>query len=401
VNSSLETRLAEELHARAADTLDVPDLGNRVIARGHALRGRRRRAAALAAGTSAVLLVLVGLHGPGRGADATPAHQSPPSPPSSTPSPSSTPGRGSWFDARPEGPGPRLDLISGTRAVFAGHEVELPAGWEPLRFARYTGGWLVEAVHGNGRVVATVTADGAVRVLDDHDPGGISVDPTGSRAAWGSVRQDGSRDRLVVVDLPTGKVLARRTVPQPVRADGWVPGGVTFSYAVDPGGSPYIWDLASNQVRSVVPHADARPTPTFVAMRSGRNGWLLYDWQNGCSTFVTRAGDRDPGWRDCEQPLLQPAAFAPGGDLVAAISSVAPRTRVRVVDRHGKERQRFELPGENGVDQMAWEDDDSLLLTLRVADASVVLRCAVTSGDCERTRLPADPGAAGVLLAGT
>lgn len=299
--------------------------------------------------------------------------------PQPTRSPSSEMSPTNALRARPQGPPPRIDYVAGGRAHLGGRDVALPDGWSTLALVGAGGSWFVLATTREGRFVARVAADGSVEILDGHDPAGLAADPLGRYVAWGSVqRQAPGVERLTVYDARE-RTFVRRAVDQPVLVHGWAREGVIASHAVDPDGSPFVWNPVTDEVTAV--WGEAGDGPSFVAYSPAGSRWVLLDGLTGCNVVIDRLGGTDPE-RACRPSLTRPAAFVQRGRLLAATSG----DTVRVVDRTLSDAGDGQaMPAGSSPIQIVEEGGARWLVVVAdPADGLVyVLRCA-RPGTCER-----------------
>jgi hypothetical protein len=315
MTSSLESRLAEELRHEAAQVGVVPGLAERVVARAHVVR--RRRGLTAAAVTGAVVVALVAFVGGGVPHTSTspPAHKTPHLSASATLSES--------LRQLAEGDRPDVDYVVGSEAHVGGSIRTLPSDWVVSSLLRAGARWGLVAQTASGGVVATMSTDGDLIVIDRNDAIGLAVDPTGRFLAWGSEHQDASaQEQLTEYDLTENQVVARHEIDQPAEVVGWAKEGVIASYRVDPGGSPVVWDPHADTLTKV--WGGSGSGPTFVAYSPTSHKWVLND--EGCGVVLKRIGTTAPA-EHCAEGIWTPAAFAQDELLV-----VASADTLRVLD---------------------------------------------------------------------
>jgi hypothetical protein len=255
----------------------------------------------------------------------------------------------------------------------------------------------VTAVNGDAdpqEVVATLTEQGDVAVLDRGGVRGLAVDPSGRYVAWGSESSGApSKHQLTEYDLTTGAVVAHRALAQPASVVGWAREGVIASYLVDPGGSPVVWDPQADTLTKVWGGSDGGPT--FVAYSSARHLWLLFDWVKGCAVVLPRVGGTAPS-KHCTDRLMRdglndPVAFFAEGQLLAVAS--ASTHLVRIFDAQLADTGDGH-PVPAGTVALQIVPTTGVHLLLNVLDissrSSHVLGC-VGNGPCERS-LDTAPG---------
>jgi hypothetical protein len=390
MTSSLESQLAAELRHEAERVGDLSGLAERVVARAHVVRRRRGLTAAAVSGV-AVVVLLVAFVGGGI------PHTSTLPPANKTPHPSEPVYLAESLRQLPQGGPPDVDYVVGTQAHLGGRTHMLPSGWIVSRLLRAGDRWVVTALNGDAdpqEVVATLTKEGDVAVLDRGVAGGLAVDPSGRYVAWGSESSGApSKHQLTEYDLTTGAVVAHRTVAQPASVVGWATEGVIASYLVDPGGSPVVWDPQAGTLTKV--WGGSGGGPTFVAYSGAHHLWLLDDWLKGCDVVLSRVGGTAPG-KHCTDRLMRdglndPVAFFAEDQLLAVAS--ASTHSVRIFDAQLADTgDRHPIPA--GTVALQIVPTTGVHLLLNVLDissrSSHVLGC-VGNGPCERL-LDGSPG---------
>jgi hypothetical protein len=378
MTSSLESRLARELHHEAEQLHEQPDLAERVMARGHDVR-RRRALTASAAGGLAVALLLVAIVAGGFPRTET-------SPPAKSPKPGPSPTLSDGLRRLIQGSPPDVDYVVGTTAHLDGRTVQLPPDWVVTNLVRADGRWIMITQTSEGRDVAAVTKGGAITILDRNDPLGLAIDPTGRYLAWGSEQfHTAAQEHLTAYDLRTDSVIARRVLNEPVQVQGWAKEGVIASYRLTPNGSPVVWDPQADSLTTVWGGKGAGPA--FLAYTPNRPLWALVDLPLSCPVAISHIGDKVP-LRGCANTLDTPAAFFADGRHLAVDSG----TSVSILDRKlGETGERYPIPDGAATLQIVTLDRGQLLVVIAgsVDGASHVLRCG--SGSCERA-LDARPG---------
>ncbi len=154
--------------------------------------------------------------------------------------------------------------------------------------------------------VTAETADGRAVPVWRWDPSSdLMVEPGGALVAFGDTDAVSGDHRLVLVD--SGDTMGSKQWPQPVSPLGFGPKSVWFSAAVDPGGPPYAWNLATDSVTQLaVPQTD-------VALAQQGTRMVLSDFDSGCASGMDVTDVKHPHqlWRDCSNVTL--ARFSPDG----------------------------------------------------------------------------------------
>jgi hypothetical protein len=378
MTSSLESQLAQELHHEADQVQARSDLAERVISRGRAVR-RRRMLVTGAVGVAAIVTIAVSA-----ALGSGPTESAPPAGPTRSATPSPTVSLSAAMRQYPKGAPPAVDYVVGTTGHLGGRTVALPDEWVVDDLLKVGDRWImiVEAP-GIRMVVETTGQQDDFLVLDRHDPKGLAVDPTGRYLAWGSQNQLVSADEtLTEYDLITGKVVAQRTVNQPVQVQGWAKEGVIASYRLAPGGSPIVWNPVADTLTTVWGGDGAGPT--FLAYtRKDAPRWALSDGRDGCGVAIAHPGQA-AAVPDCEHPVESPAAFLDDGRSLAA-GSDGPA--VRIFDRKLADTGvAYPLPRDMPLLQIVPVGTRLLVVVADSSDGSShVLGCGGTgTGSCDR-----------------
>jgi hypothetical protein len=379
MTSSLESRLAQELHAEADQVHERPDLAERLMARGHDIRRRRARTVSVVGGL-AVVLILVAIVSGGLPHTAS-------SPPAKAPKSAPAVPLPDGLRRLPQGSAPSGDYVIGTSAHLGGRTYPLPTDWVVTSLVRAGDRWIMIATTSESRLVATVAKTGAISILDRNDPLGLALDPTGRYIAWGSQQlHTAAQEHLTAYDLKTNSVIARRVLNEPIRVQGWAKEGVIFSYRLTPNGSPEVWDPQADTLTMVWGGNGAGPA--FVAYTRKQPLWALEDLPRSCPVALTKVGQKVP-LDGCTNTIDTPAAFFPDGRQLAVDGGIS----IRILDRKllGTGVQ-YPIPDGASALQIVPGDDSQLLVVIAgsVDGGQHVLRCE-GFGRCERA-LDAQPG---------
>lgn len=361
----LSDELAETLCERAASVPDVPSLAGASLARGRALRRRRRIATALAPAVTVVALVTAATSITGGGDRA----EGPPGPAATPTDGTDLPWPRQW---------PRVETASGGRRVIvvAGSDrtVTLPPGADVNRLRRVGFGAVAEVRGPEGRGVVSVDEDGRARTLPGVLPP-VAVTYDGAllagTATGGADGTDGRR--MVVVRLPDGDPVASLggdRVPLAFTGDD----GRDVLYA--DGGRLGVWHVSRGS-RTEVPGVRYGEDAVLAAAPGGQQvaiaderGLRVVD-QDG-KTLWTRAGDR----RDAAT-----VRWSPEGLLIAAVEGrrVVVMSAVDGVTRARTAALPFDPAG------VTWQDSGYVLALERDAGGRERQRltCEIQSGTCE------------------
>ncbi|QBX54945.1 hypothetical protein EXE58_05405 [Nocardioides seonyuensis] len=383
---TLEPEIRERLHAAVDQDAAPPGLSQLAVRRGRRRRARRYAVAGLAAavvvGATSAAVLLPG-RSEKRSADVAATHES----------------ALAWARSLPQGPPPDLPYFVEGVLHDGDQVVPVPdtviTGSPTMGPHRVTGGWLVFLGVAAELEPAVLSSDGSMRALPPWQYPEGSNDPTavvsddGTQVAYG----DG------VLDLRTG---ARTPIPkrrtQVVRLMGFGEEGLVYQLTTARGDDSATWllrpDGAATEVTLPGGPDGAYLTPSRpadVALSAPEpEGGCLVSWKLLEGEWVERAPgcvDGTPG---------ETADVSPDGRWV--ITEDLPEVW-DLVDGGFKAvdlpRDTWELWGYPLFGFSAWESPDTFLMAAmpRRADGGVVegadsavqlVRCHVSSGDCER-----------------
>jgi hypothetical protein len=308
--------------------------------------------------------------------------------------------RGLPWSRLPTGAPLSAAAAAGRYVVVGGRTRDLGDGSHVLTMDRAAGGPVL-LVQGPDTVSLEQLRPGGVRLLLDEFPGerrlpqGVAVDPTGRFVAYGLASVVPGGNSLVVRDLQTGAATVRLRTHEPFMVGDWTGAGVVLEVAKDPGGPPYLWQPSPDRPRRLLPSAHDLNGPFLVASAPGRAAWLVNRPEAGCADVVVGVPSIIAR-STCGIPLSVPAAWSPGGGLVA---SRGDDGRLRLLDvRHLTMTLLQTGPAE--VRQVVWSPEHTVLaaVTDRAGTHHAVLRCYL-GGECERVPLPTGFGAREIVLA--
>jgi hypothetical protein len=396
MTSPLESRLADELRHEAERVGELPGLAERVVARAHVVRRRRALTAAAVSGL-AVVVLFVAFVGGGLPHTSTlpPAHK--------TPQPGEPVYLAESLQRLPLGGPPDVDYVAGRTAHLDGGTTTLPREWSVASLVRAGDRWVVIAkLHDTGdSLVATLTKQGHVVVLDRGVFGGLAVDPSGRYVAWGSGSSDDAPSyRLTEYDLATNSVVAHRTVAQGASVEGWAKEGVIASFLTTTGGTAVVWDPQADTLTKVWGGPGAGPV--FVAYSRSLHLWLLVDQQSGCGVVLSRLGATAPD-KHCTDRLTLLDGAAPSAAFFAddQLLAVTSEHSVRILDtRLVDTGDAHPIPAGTFAEQIVPIGGARLLVVVRDGfDNSMHVLGCNGNGPCERS-LDGGPDQS-VVLAGT
>ena len=394
---TIDTRLPAQLTAAVDDTTVPPGLAQSALAGGRSRR-RRRALGGLAAVTAAVVGGVLLLPDTGPSArDVQPAQGR-----------TSTVAALAWARSLPAGPAPALPFFGEGGALWSnGERHDVPAAVNRTVAPRpVAGGWLVFVGQDEDDMrMSVLAADGGLRDLParrpDHgmyDAHAVAVSPDGRRVAF----------RDLVVDLDT---MAWSQVPHLPESDaqdgnateiemiGFVEGGLVYEGAPFDSGLGTTWLLRDDG--STVP-VDP-PEGSHISDADTADVAMTYDYTDDesdtCATSWLLHGTT---WKEratgcMGQYLGEALAVSPDADWL--ITDDMPRVwsladgewdRVNMPEGVGKAQMDAQMGG------AVWEDADSFLLpvsdrwdnTVPIGDSYdhpvQVVRCTVSSGECER-----------------
>jgi hypothetical protein len=369
MSRDLRDELAETLRERATSVPDVPTLAGASLARGRALRRRRRIATTLAPAFVAVVLVtaataLTGAYeraeGPSGGPTAT-SELPAPRPPYAV-------GEGRGTDAR-------------TLIVVGDRSVPLPEGTSVGLLHRAGTGVVVEVIGSDTQGVAFVDGEGRLRMLPDLGLP-VAVAPDGRTVAALSDAGEGG-PRMVLARLPDGKPLA--TLPGDRAPLAFVTGEETGQ---DTGPGPVVlfaagdrlgtWDVTEQTAREV-PRVRRGEDDILSAARDGRRvaivgerEFRVVDLQG--RTLWTRPDRYGRNWSFSWTPDGTGIVLSVGGRIVV-VSAATGRTLVE------SPKQPFDLFALMWLDDRHFLGQESDLVTDEVRERRFA--CDVVTGTCE------------------
>jgi hypothetical protein len=376
--TDLDTTIADTLHRRSVDARVDAGFADAALARGRALRRRRRTTAVSGVAAVAVagaLAVTVGLPGSVDSRPLPPATSTSPR----LESPNPTPG--------PTAPTPALvgleipyaigNVISADFGTY-----ELPGAGAPVdALVRVRGGLLVEA----GRQLSFLPDGGGEAQPLAAGATGAVADTSGRWVAWlawapkkpGTAVTSNRASSVTLYDLATRRTVGALTVTTRPIIHAVTRDVVTFSPATDPGGTPIRWDIASGRQTPVVPGAGT--TPVAVAVRPDGRQAVLFEWDAGRENRVNcvLGGPTSPwtvSWRRCDLSPAQ-AAYSPNGARLAVFDVTSGS--LEVLDAAtGKPVAAFNT----GAGEVAWASDRVLFHS---GDGGVQ-RCDVAAERCAK-----------------
>jgi hypothetical protein len=389
----LEDQVHDALHRRVDPLQRAPFTVGDVRTR--ARRIQRRRAIAAGAAVAAVLAVAVpvGLTmvGPTQRSDVLPAPQPPA--PSVTGTQLVDPRSAPVVDDLSL---PIIDVVAST-LITDGETIPLPGTFDTV--TPYLDGWAAEAVDEGVLTIQFLTSD--LTVEDPGAPsGGLVVSPDGQRIAW--TEYTGSRWQVVTGDVAGAEgQVSTKFPPGPesatVRPVGFVSATQVIASQNDGNGveTTYLADGSSPvEVPGLIRARSASPVTGMVA------GLTSSEIEGSCSAVVDgTARTGAPAWETCDYQL---GAFSPDGGLVVGfaaqgdgygsrtVSILDAATGETVVDFEVAAKRR-QVVGVN--DLVAWEDEQTLAVTLNGADGKQYVVRLGADGTVERVAVdtPSDP----------
>lgn len=396
----LEASIAATLQARANRVRTIPDLGDRVVARGRRMRRQRRAYGGLAV----IVAVAAAVGAPAlladREVDRTPGP--PVATPTGLPSPSLPPATDKavhevprpWDDL-PLGATTNVPFAVGSQ-IFAGEDrIALQTSGDPINQVRAVGGDYLVHLGGTDAIPGTVAlvGSGRSRKLDRGAISGFAVDADGQSAAWAVQRWKGSttRTRLTLANLSSGDPVAEYVVDGPWSVLGVADGRVVITFLGDPATSPSVWDpregtVTKMQLPRSLTHLDV------VVLQSGGGLLLLEGYDQSCPIAVLTLRPGVPLWERCDLDPTSGAVSADGSRL--AVIDGWKRPAALVLDATtGETTHSWALPRGAAVDQMTWEDAEHVLFAMTdshqgSALATAVIRCRIGESMCERVPTP-------------
>jgi DNA-directed RNA polymerase specialized sigma24 family protein len=375
-----DDELADLLAGLAAETdVPLPPL-EAVVARGRAeRRSRRVRTLRWSGGVAAVVVLAL--------AAASVMQAISSDGPGTKPASSARPAPATLADL--PGGGPVVDAYVEAQTLYVGSAFTIRFSELPTSL-RQAGAWIYVGLE-SGRIVRVDRASLAARQIANDSGGFVTTDATGRLVAW---LASGVGDASVVLEsAPVGNGPGRRTRSFPARPkccdNPFLLDGVTVSGEVIASmpaeGRTWVW-------RSGAPAGSAEALQEIGGIGNGVVRQVLGDEIVVLYPPVHFAVG-----------VLEGAAFLVEEDVVATNADFGDPTgehvvysdsagRIVVRERRGgdsPDERTLRLPAlEQGFDALRWEDDDHVLLDL--TDGSVpegaLVRCDVTSGDCELVR---------------
>jgi hypothetical protein len=365
MSRDLIDELAETLRERAASVPDEPALAGGSLARGRALRRRRRIATAFAPAVAAVVVATAAtaLTGGGDRADGPP---SPAATPTVGTEPTELPPPNRWPYV--------LDAPAGGRSVIVAttgdRTVALPPGAVVTRLRRVGWGAVAEVRAPEGRSVLFVDEDGRARTFPGLLPP-VAVRYDGTLLA--ATREGEGGPRIVLVRLPSGDPVA--TLPGD-RVPLAFTGQDQREVLVAGGGRLGIWDGSGGSHTEVpgVRYGEgavlaASPAGAQVAIADERE-LRVVDLQGGPGW--TRVGDYREGSAFGWSPESMKLALVEGRQIVV-VDALDGRVTSRTADLP------IDLAG------VTWADSGYVLALERnpVGRGRQRLTCEIQSGTCE------------------
>jgi hypothetical protein len=316
------------------------------------------------------------------------------------PATTSRPPRTLPWSRLPTGAPLSADAAAGRYIVVGGRTRDLGDGARVVAMDRAADGPVLLVQEPDAVSLEQLRPGGARLVLDQFReerrlPQGIAVDPTGRYVAYGLASVVPGSNSLVVRDLGTGAATVRLRTREPFTVSDWTTAGVVLEVAKDPGGPPYLWQPSPDRPRRLLPFAHDSSGPFLLASAPGRAAWLVTGREPECAdvavgvpAVITRSA--------CGFSLSDPAAWSPGGGLLAARGDDG---RLRLLDvRHLT--AKLLKAGLAEVRQLVWSPEHTVLaaVTDRTGEHQAVLRCYL-GGECERVPLPRGFGSEDIVLA--
>lgn len=209
----------------------------------------------------------------------------------------------------------------------------------------------------------------------------VAVAPAGDRVTV--VTGTGPQRRLREIEVPSGREQRAVSVGPPLVETAEPLAPVSYSadavlLTVGEGRTRRTaqWEAGDDEVigtlsgfSAVLGGAVDRPgSPT------GRAAFSVTD--SRCREAVARLRNGTPSWPLCGEHF---GGFSPDGHRVLAARTGNDAVVVHDADDGDTEQV---LPAPAGVRSYGWESDDTVLYTTVAANTTVVIRCAVRSGDC-------------------
>ncbi|WP_432890787.1 hypothetical protein ACQPYH_13480 [Kribbella sp. CA-245084] len=371
-----ETRLRDYLHAKA-DT--VPDSANgpglELDSTGTSTRRRWVPMAVAAAGIAAVLTLAVPyLHGLAKHDD--------------QPSVAGLPAQGPVSTGAP--------LIPYTTLVQNNPDNPLDTWWALLHdggktvknpglkgnvVARTEGGWLVTSGYPDPdkAQVAVLSPTGKVRPIGPLGGDAPRVSPDGTQIAVALSKYGRTDNRVVVVDIRTGKEVASLTVKIPnLELIGWNKDGIWMSEHSPNPVAVKLWKPGSTDVRTVGTFS----AYTLDVTRS--NNIVTRITYKGNQACVTAATLGAKGLEAKREYCFKATVAAPYVTVSPDGATMTISTGVAVDIATGKVT-KLRLPAtakwfENGI----FEDPANLIVVDESGPAQKLFRCAVATGECKQ-----------------
>lgn len=367
MNTPLEDQVHDALARRVEPLHHAPLALDDVRRRARGIQRRRRAVAGAAVAAVLAIAVPVGLalDGPARRSEQPPVDR--------------TPGvvETVRIDPRtaPQGAGPAIPLADYTAGTVTVGDDVVQLGADYYQVTQYGDGWLATRRQDDGlRTIDVLTADLEVedRAVDSY---GFTVSPDGAQVAW-TERLDARRWTVVVHD--TARQEAERTTIVPtgspddtVAVVSFLSGGRVLVRRFEIDTAPAMSDFVADGER-LTDVDDIRVASSSPATDVVAGG---FDRPDGTTCWGTWDGDdltAGPVRTDCTRV---PAQFSPDGSRLAAYPApTGPATgedptSVSLLDAAtGRVLADFEVTPRRkqtvGIfTQMAWEDDDHLLVT--------------------------------------
>lgn len=372
-----ETRLRDYLHAKA-DT--VPDSaqgpGLELDSTGTSTRRRWVPMAVAAAGIAAVLTLAVPfLHGLVKHDD--------------QPSVSGLPAMGPVSAGAPKIPyttlvqnNPDNPLDTWWAAVHDGGKTVKNPGVKGNVIARTEGGWLVNTGYPDPdkAQVAIVSTSGKIRPIGPLGADSPWVSPDGQQFAVAVSKYGRADNRVVVVDIRTGKEVSSLTVKIPnLELLGWNKDGIWLDeHSPDPV-AVKLWQPGSKDVRTA---------GTFSA------GTLHVTRSNNTVTHITFKGDRSCVTAATlgAKGLEAKREYCFKAPVAAAYVSVSPDGATMTISNIGVavdiatgKVTKMRLPATaKWFEDAIFEDPDNIIVVDESGPAQKLFRCAVATGECKQ-----------------
>jgi hypothetical protein len=423
MNDSFDDELRRSLHKQADGLPRVPDLSKGAISRAHGIRRRRQVAGIAAAAALVAIAVPIGLRvgdvmsngqdpiapattgptlptptatpteidpsDPTQSAPTTPDESDPTTPGDTGPSTPNDPVQVSLdLQELPEGDAPTAPYLDGSTVVAYGNTIEVSGAVDGV--ASVTDGVYVAGAWDNGWPLTRYAANG-----NTEERGKVQIPPIASSdGRWVAyTTREAGQATLVLLDEggePSSVDLAGGSS---VTVEAIVDGTVYFSG----GGYPALQSWSTGDARPTQVPGDLRATAV------SSDGTLVgrptsVENLRACASIVNLAtGEETP--EHCGDNF-QIQGFSPDGRYAWASNAEGyAATGVYVLDTQTGEVIREYASQRNTISFMdaTFEDSDSLLIRAEQNDGTALVRCDVTSMDCEL----AAPLADGTSLTGT